>query len=79
MGKKIKILMPKHNYIRDANGKAIRKESEGSYQREKRMKELTKRGYSSFGIRYMMGHKDVSEKEVKRAARNPHIKIDGNL
>ena len=72
--------MGKHTpVVFDSKGKRISKENAQEYRHEKRMKELGKRGYSTFNIRYQMGYKSFSERQIAKAMKNENIKTDGNL
>ena len=71
--------MKKLAQLYDAEGKKISRENRQTYMHEKRMKELSRRGYSSFAIRYMMGHKNFNEKQIEKASKNPLVKTDGKL
>ena len=61
--------------------KQISKENKVEYANDKRMKELAKRGYKPDAIAVMMYSKkgEFKIKEIEKAIKNSHIKLDGNL
>lgn len=61
--------------------KEISKENKVEYQREKRIKELSSRGYSPQNIAAMMyeGKGDVKLIEIQKAVKNKNIRLDGKL
>ena len=67
--------------VRGDRKKEISKENRQTFQHEKRMKELHKRGYSVESIKAMMYSKkgEFKAKEIEKAIKNPNIKTDGNL
>ena len=67
--------------VRGDQRKQISKENKQTYQHEKRMKELHKRGYSVEVIKGMMYSKkgDFKAKEIEKAIKNQNIKLDGQL
>lgn len=60
---------------------SISKENKATYAREKRIKELNSRGYRPENIAAMMhtGPNSISTKEIQKAIKNPHVKLDGKV
>lgn len=67
--------------VRIDSRKEISKENKQTWKHEKRMKELAKRGHSVEAIKGMMYSKkgEFKVKEIEKAIKNPHIKLDGEL
>ena len=67
--------------VRIDSRKQISKENKETYRLEKRMKELSKRGYKPENIAAMMYSKkgSFSSKEIEKASKNKNVKLDGNL
>jgi len=67
--------------LRVNTGSQISRENKTTFQHEKRMKELAKRGHSVEAIKGMMFSRkgEFSGKEITKAIRNPNIKLDGHL
>lgn len=68
-------------FVRVNTKNHISKENKQSYNHEKRMKELAKRGYSVGQISAMMFSKkgEFRGKEIEKALKNDKIKLDGIL